>query len=284
MQSSQSLWKAEDGSCRNCGCSGLRPSLIPGELPPPELFSHCSERFPGVLKAGRAFPSILPPWGSRVPAGTVPTAWLCCPGAPGHPGIACQGDWWHRSCQTSRAIYKAPPARPRSPVMNGVIISAQSYPAPQQNSLLAAAGLGRAGQAHGALITFVLQGEGELRAAVSSITQPRVRDYSSPAALPQPLPVASPSSLGIRNASWSSPPTFWCASGGKISLCSPGLRWGHLVPQAGLSPAVPGLFALHPPIPCFGNVVSTAKTRCKGIWRKDLSSMAAVAPVLPRHG
>lgn len=37
-----------------------------------------------------------------------PQPCLCCPRPPGHPGIACQGDWWHLSCQTRRAISKAP--------------------------------------------------------------------------------------------------------------------------------------------------------------------------------
>lgn len=43
-------------------------------MSPPDLFCCCSEHSSGILKAGRAFPSMPSPWGGRVPAGTVPVA------------------------------------------------------------------------------------------------------------------------------------------------------------------------------------------------------------------
>lgn len=124
---------------RNCSLAVPRGLEHPGPVGmSPSRF--VPKRFPGVLNAGRAFPSIPSPWGSTIPAGTVPTA---LPGLP----QASRAPW---CCLSGRLVAIGAAKRPepftkRGWVMNGVIISAQSYPAPQQNSLLAAAELRESG-------------------------------------------------------------------------------------------------------------------------------------------
>lgn len=70
----------------------------------------------------------------------------------------------------------------------------------------------------------------------------------------------------------------------------PDLRWGHLIAQAGLSwlgapvDAVPRLFSLHPHFPALGMLFPQQRPGVRAPGGRDLSSMAAVARVLPRGG